>query len=367
MDLAVDDDLHSSSLATAKHILERAREAQVEGVLFTGGGEPLIWEHLIDCLQYSHRLGMRNALYTNGFRLASDASFSQHLLAPDCNLAFVRISINAYRTRTFQAHWGLRDANVQLQLVALDRLLKARAALVGHYQSSSAFAIPSIQISTIVNHQNVEDLPLICGSVAKVFEHRPDVVGPEDVMVVRPMTVHGRPGGFSFHDHDESRVIRRIIHYCSAGSVSAQRLAARGVRLFLGFGLDSVASGKVKSYSEVIEGEYAQRDISLANGIFLTVGPGGEVYPSTEYNCDPRWQIGDLKKQSVFEIYGGGRRGEVLGYFNAVRWGPGVAQATARTSRLDRIARAVRSGQLDDLTLSQIQEAARVSPGVLLD
>src|SRR5260370_692858 len=102
-------------------------------------------------------------------------------------------------------------------------------------------------------------------------------------MIVRPMTVHGRPSGYSSHDHNEASVIREIIASCGPASPGAHALARVGVRVFLGFGLESVASGEVASYSAVIEREYARRGVSLAAGVFLTVGQDGAVYPSTEH------------------------------------------------------------------------------------
>src|SRR5689334_13458367 len=43
---AASDDAHSATLETARRILEAAWRAGVRGVLFTGGGEPLVWAHL---------------------------------------------------------------------------------------------------------------------------------------------------------------------------------------------------------------------------------------------------------------------------------------------------------------------------------
>src|SRR5262249_30386347 len=155
---------------------------------------------------------------------------------------------------------------------------------------------------------------------------------------------HGRPR-YSAHDHPDW-VIRRVIEVCGAGGPGERALRSAGAELFLGFGLDAVAGGRVSTYSAVIEETYAKRDISLATGLFLIVGPSGWVHASTEHNCDPAWSFGDLRVQSVEEIYRSSQRREFLEYLNANRWGPTVAQATSRTARLDRIAAAVHDGVL---------------------
>lgn len=363
---APSDDRSSASLETARTVLERAREAGVSGVLFTGGGEPLLWPYLEEALDYSGRLGLRNALYTNGFRLGAEPRLADALLSPQHALEFIRISISAVSSSAFRSHWGFRGAELDAtaQLSGLARLLDARNDLV---ESHRLRQTPSIQVSAVVNHQNVDDLEAVCAAVANIVSSHRKVTGKEDVMIVRPMTVYGRPSGFSTDDHDEQRVIRRIITQCGKGSIGEKVLRDVGIQLFLGFGLSSVESGEYSSYAQVIETEYARRDVSLANGIFLTVGQDGGVYPSTEYNCNPDFVLGDLKRQSVRDVYNGDKRKALLQRFNAMRWGPLVSHATARTSRLDRIARALHSGEVTESMLGAIRQHAVEHPGILLD
>ena len=80
---------------TAKHILEAASAAGVRGVLWTGGGEPLIWQPLSDMLRFSAKLSMVNAIYTNGVQLGLFPTLAESLLAPATMMVFIRVSINA--------------------------------------------------------------------------------------------------------------------------------------------------------------------------------------------------------------------------------------------------------------------------------
>jgi hypothetical protein len=48
-------------------------------------------------------------------------------------------------------------------------------------------------------------------------------------------------------------------------------------------------------------------------------------------------------------------------------WGPTVAQATSRTARLDRIAKAVMSGALNHGEMARLAESARLSHRAILD
>jgi len=362
---APEDDCQSATRASAKLVLKAAHMAGVQGVLFTGGGEPSIWDPLLEALTYSTELGMENALYTNGFRLGWDESFAERLLAPENGLVFVRMSINALSPKCVRQHWGLDVVQVRQQLVGLQKLFQARQRWLPVYQACNQ-RLPSIQISTIVDRLNVGDLPLICATVAEIIETYREYEGDEDVMVVRPLTIHGRRDGYSLHDHDEA-VIREIINVCGNHGEGRRRLAEAGMILYLGFGLSAVESGAVSSYSALLEQEYAQRDISWANGLFITVGPDSSVFLSTETSCNPNWALGNLKTQSVAEIYKSKRRREVLEYMNSLRWGPTVSQPTSRTARLDRIARAIMKGELSDSELEVIRLASLNSHSLILD
>jgi hypothetical protein len=362
--LAVVNDTTSASMSMARLVLDRSHEAGISGVLFTGGGEPLIWPPLLDALRYSHELGMNNAIYTNGFSLGFDPSMSGRLMDRRNGLVFVRLSINAVSAAAVSQHWGLQNpADIEYQFVGLRRLLEARNELA---RQSGELDLPSIQISTIVDKHTVHDLDTICERVANVFGAARMKKGPEDVMIVRALTLHGRKR-YSSHDHKDW-VIRRILQVCGQDGTGRARLARADVPLFLGFGLDRVEKQEVPSYDALIDEEYAQRDISLANGVFLTVGPDATVFVSTEHNCGTQeFAIGNLTKQTIQEIYGGVQRKRLLNRMNEQCWGPEVSQPTSRTARLDRIARALQSGQLTDDDVEAIRVASLGSHSLLLD
>jgi hypothetical protein len=362
---AASDDAHAATLETARRILEAARRGRVRGVLFTGGGEPLVWTHLIEALRHSASLGMDNCLYTNGFRLGLDGTLARALLAPETGLAFVRVSVNAISRPIVAKHWGLNVIQVNHQIEGLAALLRERNTWQHEYARLGR-PVPSIQISTIVDRSNVGDLSLICRTVARVFGAHRVSVGAEDVMMVRPLTIHGRKSGYSMQDHDDA-VIRSILRQCGVHGDGRAMIRDVGVPLYLGFGLGQIESGEVSSYSTLIEREYASRDVSWATGLFLTVGPNGSVYPTTEHNCDHKWAIGSLLQQTVEEIYASSRRRAVLAELNAAHWGPTVAQATSRTARLDRIAKAVMSGAIGPAEIARLAQSARESHRAILD
>ncbi|MFO1500944.1 MAG: radical SAM protein [Verrucomicrobiota bacterium] len=361
---AAEDDVHASTRGTAFRVIDAAKEAGAKGILFTGGGEPTIWPSLMDALHFCGKSQLHTALYTNGFEIARQQDFAVRLLHPDAALVFCRVSINAASPKASRLHWGVDFPVLDLQLEALAHLLRAREELVPLYHRRGA-SIPSVQISTIVDKNTVADLSEILQSVSRVFARFPLVRAEDDTMVVRPLTIHGHRR-YSTADHPDS-VINQIIAVAGPQGCAAPTVNASGLRLFLGFGLDRIVSGEFSTYSELLAREYASRTTSLANGVFLTVGPDATVYPCTEKNCQPAWALGNLKRQSVAEIYGGERRREILAQFDATHWGPEMSQPTPRTSRLDRIAQAIHQGVLTDSMIGQIRELSMHSHDLLLD
>jgi MoaA/NifB/PqqE/SkfB family radical SAM enzyme len=308
---------------------------------------------------------MDNGLYTNGIMLGLKPELADQLLSPETGMVFVRVSINALSPKAVRAHWGVEDPNeVLVQLRGLEELFVAREKLAPRFAARDE-RIPSIQISTVIDHNNVDDLRTICETVADTFRRCCKTRGPEDVMIVRPIVIH-RPTGFSDHDH-EPKVIQHILQVCGKGGEGRVVLEEAGVPLFLGFGLDLVEAGIVPSYAELIRTEYRQRDVCWAQGLFLTVGPDGSVYPCMEMNCIPRWVLGNLKTQSVEEVYRSQRRVDFLEMASRSRWGPQLFHPHSRTARLDQIAKAIRQHALTDEDITAIRKQCKSSHALLLN
>jgi hypothetical protein len=348
----------------ARRVLDASREAGVLGVIWTGGGEPTIWSPLLPMLRYSAELKMVNALYTNGVQLGLSPAMCEDLLKPETNLAFVRVSINAVRPGTLRRHWGVKNPDDVLpQFDGLEELFKSRRRSAARYVEAGR-PLPAIHISTIVDKTTVGDLLPLCETVAGIVGRYCEDLRSGDVMVVRPLTNH-RTGVYSVQDHEDS-VIVQLLEVCGRQGAGTRLLEGAGMKLFLGFGLDRVESGEFQTYGDVLRYEYTGRDYFWANGLFLTVGPDGTVYLCTEHNCDPDWAIGNLMTQSVSEIYQGARRKEILEIVHSRRMGPTVLEPNTRASRLNRIAQAIRSGELTDAQIEQIRQASLCDPPLLL-
>ena len=144
-------------------------------------------------------------------------------------------------------------------------------------------------------------------------------------------------------------------------------MEAAHIHQFFGFGLDLLESGRFATYSDVVRAEYQARDRCWAHGLFLTVGPDGTVYPCTEMNCNPKFALGNLRAQSVEEIFQSDIRAKFLAEAEACGWGPKMFQPFSRTARLDAIARAIQHQELTETDIECIRLASLNEPALLLN
>jgi len=86
------------TLEGAKKLMREMAESGVEKVIFSGGGDPLLFKGIEEVLELSHSLGMSNLLINNGFGLKEK---NIPLLARTCE--FIRISLDSGNRETHTA------------------------------------------------------------------------------------------------------------------------------------------------------------------------------------------------------------------------------------------------------------------------
>jgi len=86
-----------------------------------------------------------------------------------------------------------------------------------------------------------------------------------------------------------------------------------------------------------------------------------------ELNCNQRWSLGNLKNDSVQDIYLSQKRRDFLNMANRIHWGPEVFHPFTRAARLDRIARAIMREELSQTDIDAIRRESFRSHQLLLD
>ena len=84
--------------------IDMLKAAEVQGLIFTGGGEPLTNENTPKAIKYAKEKGLSVGLFTNGYLL--DSKITEYLLSGDHMPDFIRISINAGTRETYQVIHG---------------------------------------------------------------------------------------------------------------------------------------------------------------------------------------------------------------------------------------------------------------------
>ncbi len=85
-------------------VVRNLGEVGVKGIIWTGGGEPLLNKYAVENMELSKNLGMENGMFTNGILLTTEK------IKPIINSCeWVRISLGAATSETFEKCHGTKD------------------------------------------------------------------------------------------------------------------------------------------------------------------------------------------------------------------------------------------------------------------
>ncbi len=251
----------------------------LEGVIFTGGGEPFYNSHTVDGIELARDLGMGVGVFTNGSLLDQDA------ISRISNCAdFIRLSINAVSEGRYLNFHGIHDASL-LESVKKNVLRLAQARTHnGH---------ASFGLGVIVDENNVDDLVPVASFASEVVK---TTGGGIDYVGFRPVVDYWHGGNVI-----SSRLVHKIRDY----EVEVRRILSQaGIVPFFAFDYFSDASScaeRPKEYSKC-----------LANPWAVSCAYDGTLYLCSENDGNPDYALGNLLRSSFDEIWSGDRRKEVI-------------------------------------------------------
>lgn len=115
------------TLALAKRLMKISKPLGVKSVTLIGG-EPTLWEPLLEFNHYCEEVGIRTTLVTNGTRFGTDSFWSRYLDSPCSN---VSLSIKAFDEESFRCTTHTKSfATTKLGIERALSLSVARASLV---------------------------------------------------------------------------------------------------------------------------------------------------------------------------------------------------------------------------------------------
>lgn len=301
------------------------------------GGEPTMHPGLLPAARRAHEHGLDQCLFTNGSVLGERRV--RALL--ECELAFIRISLDAVTEAVHRKHHGYRQGRPYSRIVLdnLRELVRLRREL------DSA---TEVGVSLVVDERNIDDILPTARFLTHLCEEQGD--GAVDFVVVRPT--------YQFYEAQielGSDTAARLWTLVDRGSRLAEMLGEHGVRVVApeaSFDRDSPDLGWA--------GEGC-----LSCGWFGEVTPTGEMVVCSDRYGNPDYFIGNLAEEGVDAIWGGGRRSAVLDYAGQTRCFKTRCPRNGRGFQLNavfhEIERQRQAGRLDSIR-RWVEDLRRVLP-----
>jgi MoaA/NifB/PqqE/SkfB family radical SAM enzyme len=296
-------------------IIERLSEGGIKGIVFTGGGEPTLYPHLIDSMRHAVEMGLKVGLFTNGSLLTETKIYQLLEIEP----TFVRVSLDAGTANIHRLLHGYSDRYDYFPKVLknIERLAKGKL-----HQNVST----TIGVGVSVEPVNLGDLVEVARRLREIVCRPPN--GGIDYLVFRP-TVNYQ-GGKCFQavqpllDYLKEQVpeyYEAYHNYIYAGKQLPAELFERASQIIDGevsqLLLDTGIS-VINVRTKMLGVTQPQRPFQKcrASPWYIFVGPDGTVYNCAELGLDPRVAIGNLLNQSLGEIWKSQRRQEVMDFID---------------------------------------------------
>jgi cyclic pyranopterin phosphate synthase len=300
---------------TMQLLLDNLCKGGVQGIVFTGGGEPCVSPYLLDGVRYATERNLSVGLFTNGSMLTPEQTDQFLALQP----AFIRISLDAGSSITHSLIHGytIQELHFQRILTNLSYLAKAKV------QQCSA---TTVGVGVSVEPANLDDLTAIAGFLRAIVVAPPE--GGIDYLVFRPV-VNYRCGGFDQRVAPVLAYLRRAHpeyyeaywNFAFRGEQFPPELFSQASRIIDGDVrriLSGSSVGVLNIRSKMTGVTSRDRPFSKCRACpwYIFVGPDGSVYNCVELGLEPRVMIGNLLDESLEDIWQGKRRQEVLDYID---------------------------------------------------
>ena len=308
-----DRNQHMMSLESMKLFIDRLAEAGVKGLTITGGGDPLLNPHTLDGVKYARTKGLSVGLFTEAHLVTQDMAEG----LAQAGLMFLRISFNAGRATTYKQFYGSSEEMFYTVLQNIEWIVEAKKKFGRRF---------GVGVGVIITPLNMGELMEIArliqgiegrypGSIAHIW-YRPTVRYNRGVQLTNPKTKECLA---YVQRHPDLRV-----HY------EAYRQFIYEGRQFPAWVFQKTMQDLRDRIKPTIERETPGLEIfypkerieAMANpekgfsecracAWQTFVGPDGSVYYCVEHGLDPRMVCGNLKDQTLSQIWQSSRRREI--------------------------------------------------------
>lgn len=252
----------------AKNIVGQLAKAEIRGLIFTGGGEPLCNLDTPEVVLFAKKLGIDAGFITNGSLLTRA---NAEILLRSC--VWIRVSLDAFNREIFKKVHGMDGLmfdnvvdNIKM-LVSLKKKLKSNVTIGIGYLTCDYTTDGLYKMTKLAKSMSV------------------------DYLQFRPMQIHNN-GNLIYHDGD----IREVIYKCMGKSTDKFK----------------VAYSKHK-YDMMNTKDYGRNYDECYGHQFATViASDAKLYVCCHLRGNEKYCIGDLRKNSFREIWDSGFRQKVV-------------------------------------------------------
>lgn len=299
--------------------IDHLKKAGVKGVIFTGGGEPTCYPHLIEAMQYAKQSGLEIAINTNG--LMKESLITELIRVEP---TYIRISLNAGSRIVEKLTTGVDDYPIVLRnietMVALKHQLHTRT---------------DISIGYVVNVLNVNDLMNLAETLLEMerrFEQRGIVNGLFSLQIrpvsnyenskhIMPETIED-PANYLEHQVGMEEKLE-FLDFMQNGAQCSAKTLEKALEIIEGKLIplfDRQSKIKIvyprQKYIDLIHKTGRRYDRCLSCPWFLFIWPDGNVYHCVEWAGTKGFEIGNLNEASIETILSSERRAQVLDKIN---------------------------------------------------
>ncbi|MBR9704240.1 radical SAM protein [Candidatus Pacearchaeota archaeon] len=277
-----DEENHMKDFDYAKSLLDKLIDGGIKGVTFTGGGEPFLFIGLENLVQHVTDRGIDSVAYTNGNSISRNRISKLIKAQPK----IIRVSLNAGTKMVYdEFHKPLKKNG------AFQRTLKTIEQLAIESQD---YPDLTIGIGVVINEINQDDL---VNTALRIKEITDKTGGGIDFIAYRPAFDYYRKIQLSpeLLDRTHNTIERFVRNVLKNTGVSVSNVTCR---------YDALKKD-TRTYKQC-----------RSTGLFAELGPSGHLHHCCDRNLNRKYRIGDLKTQSVQEIYESDRRKQVLQYIS---------------------------------------------------
>ena len=274
--------IHMQDIGFAKSLLDKLIDGGVKGIIFTGGGDPVLFSGLEKLMAHATERKVDSVLYTNGNSLSINRIDEIIRTKP----LLVRVSLNTGTEEIYNKfHCPLnKQTAFQGTLKTIEEF--ARGAIDN--------PLMSVGVGFVINEINRHDL---IETALRIKEIKEKVGGGIEFVTYRPAVDYYNSQQLPTELLDETcKIVETKVSEVLCGTgIRVRNLEMRYKAL----------KQNDKNYTEFKE-----------TGIFGELGPNGKMYLCCDRNTNPYYEIGDLTKNSLLDIYSGKQRKNLLDEIN---------------------------------------------------